>query len=226
MGQRHQRFPEGEPAPRRANRPSFSGVITKPGACERAGSFTPTQPIVVAAELEPPSLLVERAKRREGPALAEFFQRHEQRLGHYFTGPLHWHEHLVPDLVQETLTRAIAAFPRFRGTSEPEAERWLFGIARNVHLQEVSRQVGIRLRKEVASELARHIRSGQGGWHASDIRTALDELPLCQLEVLRLLLEGHSSKEIAEELDLPEGTVASRLYRARERIRARLGIDW
>jgi RNA polymerase sigma-70 factor, ECF subfamily len=161
-----------------------------------------------------------------GPAsLADFFMRCGPRLAQYFSGPLHWHEHFVPDLVQETFTRALASYGRFRGTTEPEAERWLYGIARNVHLQEVSRQVGIRLRKEVAAELARQ------PWldercHARDIRAALDELPLGHLEILRLVLEGLSSKEIAEELDLPEGTVASRLYRARERLRARLGGDW
>jgi RNA polymerase sigma-70 factor (ECF subfamily) len=219
----------------RADRPSSSGVIARPpteappSSRRRRDSLTPTIPLVIReASAEPalPSVLIEAAKRRDPRALTQFFQLHSLRLQHYFSGPLHWHEHWVPDLVQETIARAIDGFPRFRGTTEPEAERWFFGIARNVHLQEVSRQVGIRLRKEVASGLSRQLWPEREGAFSRDIRAALDELPLCQLEILRLLLEGLSSKEIAERLDLPEGTVASRLYRARERLRQRLGIDW
>lgn len=104
---------------------------------------------------KPASLLVERAKRRDEAALVAFFGRYERGLFGYFSGPMHWHWSFVPDLVQETITRAIQGFPRFRGQSDARAERWLFGIARNVHLQEVTRQVGIRLRKDVASEIAK-----------------------------------------------------------------------
>jgi len=171
----------------------------------------------------PASLLVERARRRDPDTLVAFFQRHERALFAYFSGPMHWHWSFVPDLVQETITRAIKAFPTFRGQTLDQAERWLFGIARNVHLQEVSRQVGIRLRHDVASELAKVLqRSSETCWYRTDILAALGELPLRQLEVLRLMLEGRTIREIAAELDLPEGTVANRIHRARRRLKRHL----
>lgn len=173
----------------------------------------------------PASLLIERARRRDPDALVTFFRRYEKGLFAYFSGPMHWHWSFVPDLVQETVTRAIKSFPKFRGQTPEQAERWLFGIARNVHLQEVSRQVGIRLRHDVASELAKVMqRTSDAAWYRTDILTALGELPLGQLEVLRLMLEGRTIREIAAELDLPDGTVANRIHRARRRLKERLRL--
>jgi RNA polymerase sigma-70 factor (ECF subfamily) len=173
---------------------------------------------------KPSSLAIEKAKRGDPAALGAFCASYEQRLYAYFSGPRHWHWDLVPDLVQETLARAIQSFPNLRGATEGQAERWLFGIARNVHLQEVSRQVGIRLRYDVAAELARVMpQTTDAPWYLGDIYAALAELPLSQLEALRLMLEGLTIREIAARLDVPEGTVATRIHRARKQLRARLG---
>jgi RNA polymerase sigma-70 factor (ECF subfamily) len=166
----------------------------------------------------------ERLRQRDPVALAAFFERHRRGLAAYF-GRLHWDWVMVPDLVQETLTRAIGAFAGFQGESLEQAAHWLFAIARHVHLQEVSRQVGIRLRRDVAMQMAACAPAGSDGGYLGDVFRALEELPLSQLEVLRLLLEGLGPREIAAALDLPEGTVAIRLHRARRRIHAWLSQE-
>ncbi|MBW2459549.1 MAG: RNA polymerase sigma factor, partial [Deltaproteobacteria bacterium] len=176
----------------------------------------PTRPRITDRPSEPSgvvprpcSLEIEKAKRLDPAALGAFCERYQQRLHAYFAGPRHWHWDLVPDLVQETLARAIKSFPRLQGHTEVQAERWLFGIARNVHLQEVSRQVGIRLRYDVAAELAKCMpQITEAPWYLGDIYAALAELPLSQLEALRLMLEGLTIREIAAALDVPAGTVA------------------
>jgi RNA polymerase sigma-70 factor (ECF subfamily) len=174
---------------------------------------------------KPISMRIERAKRRDPAALTEFFQAHSEHLTAYFAGPRHWPWQHVADLVQETLAQAIKSFPSFRGVSEEDAERWLFSIARNVHLQEVSRQVGIRLRLEVAGELARQSpHPYETPWYVGDLRDALEELPLGHLEVLRLRLQGLTIREIAAQLDVPEGTVATRIHRAKRQLRLLLGV--
>lgn len=184
------------------------------------------RPSETSGVIDKPSLLtIELAKQRDPEALVLFFKRYERGLFAYFSGPMHWHWSFVPDLVQETITRAIQAFPKLRGSSQAEAERWLFGIARNVHMQSVTRQVGIRLRQDVAAELAKYLqRTCETAWYRPDILNALSELPLGQLEVLRLMLEGLTIREIAARLDLPDGTVATRIHRARKQLRARLGV--
>ena len=56
------------------------------------------------------------------------------------------------------------------------------------------------------------------------VRLALEELPPELREVIVLReLEGLSYKEIAAIAEIPQGTVMSRLARARERLRQRLG---
>jgi RNA polymerase sigma-70 factor (ECF subfamily) len=184
------------------------------------------RPSEISAVIEKPSsTIIERAKERDPEALVVFFKRYERGLFAYFSGPMHWHWSFVPDLVQETITRAIKSFPKLRGSSQAEAERWLFGIARNVHMQSVTRQVGIRLRQDVARELTKYLqRTCEAVWYRPDITAALNELPLGQLEALRLMLEGLTIREIAARLDIPEGTVATRIHRARKQLRGRLGV--
>jgi len=201
----------GRPKPGAAGAPPAQLPRARPSEC--SGVIT-----------KPATLDIERAKQRDHDTLVAFFRRYERGLFAYFSGPMHWHWSHVPDLVQETITRAIKSFPAFRGNSYQQAESWLFGIARNVHMQEVTKQVGIRLRQDVATELARVMHRPAELAQLSDILSALGELPLGQLEVLRLWLEGHKIREIADELDLPEGTVATRIHRARRRLRERLGL--
>lgn len=174
---------------------------------------------------KPVSLAIEKAKRGDPTALTELLQQHRHGLTAFFSGPMHWHWDQVPDLVQETMTRAVKGIRKFRGSTDGQARRWLYGIARNVHLQEVSRQVGIRLRRDVAAELAKHVpHTYDTPWLVCDILWALDELPLSQVEVLRLMLEGLTVREMAARLDVPEGTVATRIHRARKRLSALLGL--
>jgi RNA polymerase sigma-70 factor (ECF subfamily) len=57
----------------------------------------------------------------------------------------------------------------------------------------------------------------------SDIKTAVEELPEnFRLPVILADLEGFSYKEIAEILDIPIGTVMSRLHRGRKAMQKRL----
>lgn len=58
------------------------------------------------------------------------------------------------------------------------------------------------------------------------LRDAIATLPADQAQVMALIMDGEQSpKSIAALLCLPEGTVMSRLARARVRLRARMGLD-
>jgi RNA polymerase sigma-70 factor (ECF subfamily) len=59
-----------------------------------------------------------------------------------------------------------------------------------------------------------------------ELGVAIDALPPGQREVLLLVgLKGHSYEDVAARLDLPLGTVRSRLFRAREALVRRLEAD-
>lgn len=122
------------------------------------------------------------------------------------------------DLAQEAYFRAFTRIHQFDGQSS--FFTWLCRIAVNEALQFLRREGTARAKREAAASQARP----QAG--AADCDTRLDiEAAMAELapeERAMLLLryqEGLDYKAIGEVTDNPPGTVASRLNRARERLR-------
>ena len=119
------------------------------------------------------------------------------------------------DLVQETLLLAWRRFGQFQpGTN---AHAWLFQILMNVFRRE--RRKGHSLC--AAEPLAHALEATQPPIQESvEIMQAFDRLGSDQRTVLLLAaIEGFKCREISEILDVPIGTVMSRLSRAREVMR-------
>jgi len=119
------------------------------------------------------------------------------------------------DLVQETMLLAWRGFHSFQtGTN---ARAWLFRILFNVfHGQ--GRKAALASRPVPFQD-----RVAPGLQEAAEIAEALDALSLEQRTVLLLaVVEGFTCQEIAGILDVPIGTVMSRLSRARQELRKNL----
>ena len=127
------------------------------------------------------------------------------------------------DIVQEAMLRAFRFFEGFRGN---EARPWLLKIVRNTFytLREQNRPTD---QSYVLDEEAFEIESDDPGpqeihqqtLDAQLLREALAELPDEFREVLVLReLEECSYKEIATVMNIPMGTVMSRLARARQQL--------
>ena len=119
------------------------------------------------------------------------------------------------DLVQETMLLAWRGFHGFQiGTN---ARAWLFRILFNEFHGEgrsAGRLSNVPLRDVAASPMLQE---------AVEIREALDTLPVEQRTVLLLcVVEGFTCREAAEILDVPIGTVMSRVGRARQELRRSL----
>jgi RNA polymerase sigma-70 factor (ECF subfamily) len=114
------------------------------------------------------------------------------------------------DLVQETMLLAWRGFHGFQtGTN---ARAWLFRILFNVFHAEGRRASRI---PELPPNIIRPMLQ-----EAAEIAEALDALSLEQRTVLLLcVVEGFTCREAAEILELPIGTVMSRLSRARQELR-------
>jgi len=129
------------------------------------------------------------------------------------------------DLVQIAIERALARAGQLR----PQAalSSWMFGIVRNAWIDE-ARARGRRQRLFVAEELGESVADPATAPHADSlgIQEALQRLPDEQREVVGLVLvEGLSYKEAAQIMDVPIGTVTSRLARAREALQQLLGAE-
>ena len=142
------------------------------------------------------------------------------------------------DLVQETYLRAYKGYDRF--TEGTNLRAWLFRILTNLFINEYRRRK--RRPAEVdlgdtdtlymykglgGAELARRSRSAEDelldGLTSAEVRNAIESVPdSYRVAVLLADVEGFAYKEIAEILDVPIGTVMSRLHRGRKKLREAL----
>lgn len=135
---------------------------------------------------------------------------------------------LADDLTQETIYKAIknAASLRDLGT----IDTWLYRILFNCwqdYLRVKSRNVEfVEMQDEVQTA---HAESYQQSQIVDRVRSAIEQLPLPLREVVTLAdFAGFSYAEIAEIIDVPIGTVMSRLFRARKKLKQQLldfGVD-
>ena len=122
------------------------------------------------------------------------------------------------DLVQDTLERAWTKLHLFRQGTDLRA--WLFTVMHNVHVNRIRAARQTDALDEDMPELAQRAAQGDS-LVVRDLERAIAALPAAQREVLLLVaLEDLSYEETARVLDIPVGTVMSRLARAREKVRA------
>lgn len=123
---------------------------------------------------------------------------------------------LAEDLVQETMLLAWRGFHGFEpGTN---ARAWLFKILMNTFRGEAR-----KARRELPGLGVVPAYVVPAHQEAAEIAEAVDALPVEQRTVLLLcVVEGFTSRETAGILDVPMGTVMSRLSRAREELRRSL----
>ncbi len=167
--------------------------------------------------------LIERAKR-DRDAFALLYRRHYRGLAAYVyrrTGDLH----TTDDLVADVFLTALRTLPRYRYRGIP-LRFWLLRIATNA----VNRWARRQRRGAIASldaDQMEDIRTGRGlhdGDHDQDRaqRALLTLSPKHQAVLSLHYLEGLAVREVAGVLGCREGTVKSRLARARDALRAKL----
>jgi RNA polymerase sigma-70 factor (ECF subfamily) len=129
------------------------------------------------------------------------------------------------DLVQTAVERALARASQWR--TDMRLDAWLYGIVRNAWIDEV-RSRG-RVRHLFAPDEA-GANVGESTIEAHVIRmsveAAMAKLPEEQRSAVALvLIEGLAYKEAAAVLEIPMGTLTSRLARGREALQRMLGDE-
>lgn len=164
----------------------------------------------------------QRGDRRAG---AQLFERHYDAIARFFHNKV---SRDADDLIQRTFLRCVETHGRIR---KPASFRYyLFGVARNV-LLEFLEEKSRRQRREAPNFLTSSIEDIAPSPSTALARAreeqlilgALRRLPLEHQIVLELYFwEELRARELAEVLEMPEGTVRTRLRRAKQLFEAEI----
>ena len=179
-----------------------------------------------AAE-DDPGRLLDRARRGDGAAFGALVRIFDPQLRGLAFSLLGSRE-LMDDVLQDAYVRAFRGLARFEARAQ--VSTWLHRIVYNACMDELRRA---RRRRwlplaEPRSQLDRDPspEPGERVVQASVLRAALGELSPAERAAVWLIdAQGYDYREAADVLGVPEGTVASRLARARGRLRAILAEE-
>jgi RNA polymerase sigma-70 factor (ECF subfamily) len=170
-------------------------------------------------------LLVLRCQRGDKAAFEELVRAWEKRI-FYFIRRLVDDEADAWDILQQTWLRVLSGI---RAVREPGSlGPWLYRVARNTAFNHGQVQATYRrfLENYLASVPADDAPARDDIESAEQLHHGLVQLPVPQREVLALFfLEDFSVDEIAQILDVPAGTVKSRLHYAKKALRDLLGKE-
>jgi len=171
--------------------------------------------------------LIARARAGDEPSFEEFMNRHVAAVHRWMVRAVG--EDDADDLTQDVFLRAYRGLPRFRNQAPPRA--WLAAIADNAIKNRYRSRSRFRRifapsadpdslgdRESSAAGPEEHATAGES---RRSVLGALQKLPLdFRLPVVLRDLEEWSYEEIATSLELPIGTVKSRIARGRGQLRA------
>ncbi|MBN1334451.1 MAG: sigma-70 family RNA polymerase sigma factor [Deltaproteobacteria bacterium] len=175
--------------------------------------------------------LVDRVRAGDATAYRGLVERYQNRVYGLVYGMVRDREE-ARDLTQEAFVKAYRNLSGFR--QDASFHTWLFRIAMNVAIDHIRKHR--RIRTSEYDDALDHDDEGLDTWEADHLRrspardherqhlydrimAALQHLsPEHRQAILLREIEGLSYKEIADAMDIPEGTVMSRLFYARKRL--------
>lgn len=140
-----------------------------------------------------------------------------------FARTLAWHREDADDLVQIALERALRSQDQWQAGTRLDS--WLFRIMKNAWIDEL-RARGRRDEVLAPEDAGEHVGVSETGSLITrlSVEAAMARLPEDQrIAVSLVLVEGLAYKDAAEVLDVPIGTLTSRLARGREALQLLLG---
>jgi RNA polymerase sigma factor (sigma-70 family) len=166
-------------------------------------------------------LLAIRCQLGEAAAFDELIERWHAPLWGYVRRLLA-SDDAASEVLQEVWVRVIRGIARLRDGSKLRA--WLFGVTRRTMMDRLRDQY---LRAAETSielhDIAAEPKDETNHLDLEELDRALETLPVVEREVLTLFyLNELSLGEVAEALNVPVGTVKSRLFRARRLLRLNL----
>jgi len=152
-------------------------------------------------------------------------QEHLQRIDHNLLGfalKLTGNNTDADDLYQDTLVRIYLNFDRFEPDSNFKA--WAITIMRNVFINNYRKKVRRRAivsyqpSKFLINKNNQTFNMGEDNLACEDLHEMVDALPKNFKTPFMMVFQGYKYDEIADIMDLPLGTVKSRVFFARKKL--------
>ena len=131
------------------------------------------------------------------------------------------------DLVQETMLKALTYRDKFQQNTDFKA--WVYTIMKNTFINEYRRNIKIRntfvdsnIDFSPLPPMEKNYTAPDSIYHIKEIYQNIDALEDEYRIPFTMFFEGYKYKEIAEELDLPLGTVKSRIFFTRQKLKKSL----
>lgn len=167
---------------------------------------------------EPDPEVVESARRGDLGAFEQLVRRYQGDVWRLAFHLVH-DDGMADDVTQDAFVRAFRFLRRYR--AEAKFSTWLFTIARNCAMDELRRATRRRRTRHRAEVEADALAADQS--ISIEVKEAVAALPLDLREPVVLIdMLGLPYREVARMLSVPEGTVKSRVHRARELLVERL----
>jgi RNA polymerase sigma-70 factor, ECF subfamily len=207
---------------------AYKAVMRSDGAGTNGPPRPPGETLGDADRARFADLLVAVATRQDRAAYSELFGYYAPRVKSYLMrlGADNAQAEEIAQDVMVTVWRKAALFDR----AQASVSTWIFRIARNRRIDVFRRTKKPDLDPEETMILPSGVAPPDAGVEAMEtetrVRAAMKDLPEEQVLLLRLAFyEGLSHREIAEKLDVPLGTVKSRIRLAFGKMKARLDND-
>ncbi len=144
-----------------------------------------------------------------------------------FTRRLTKDHEVSQDLVQETILKALTYRNKFRHNTNLKG--WLYTIMRNTFINNYRKSKKVRTAPDDNSETLflnvpdiHTFSRPDGNYEYNDINRCINEVKEEFLIPFKMYTEGYKYHEIADELNIPMGTVKNRIFQARREIQKKL----
>lgn len=157
--------------------------------------------------------LVERLKKGDEEAMREIMRTYKNRIFNFILRIVKDRDKAL-DLTQEVFIRIYFKINSFKKSSK--FSTWIFTIASNLSRSELRRKRIIDFFRAVSPKLLVNDHPG----NSNGIEYFLNQIkPDYRIPLVLKEVEGFSIEEIANILKIPEGTVKSRIFRAKENLK-------
>lgn len=122
------------------------------------------------------------------------------------------------DLYQETIYRGLHSINNYQELGK--ARYWLLRIMKNVFINEEHRPLKM-FSSPIDEENIKEESEVDGidTYKTEELYAAIEKLPLKDRRLMLLYIQGYAYEEMAREMDMKVGTIKSRIYRIKKRMR-------